>query len=289
MKTKLWVASGNLVVLFLACKNPALKPSTARVPLEPGVSRIRIVAPAEWTLDTLVPPDAGRPRCPLALGTELKVRNATLLGAFLRFEALDVLNGCPLRSGYIPTQSAVLLEGAAPLLGPAPLTGPQGVPSAPAAAEMMPSAVPAGSSPSKAFLDVLAYAEGTKGRGDDGYNIIFTHAQFTGYRDHPRQLKCSGGLCSDASGRYQFLSTTWDEVRDKLRLTDFGKANQDKGALAKMEERGVKNASQRLDKAAFSTAVLKLGQEWASMPGSPYGQPTHSVDELWRQYQQSLK
>lgn len=289
MNAKPWAAFGCLVVSISACKNPTLTSGAAQVALAPGVSRIRLLAPAEWTTDTLVPPNPASPRCALPAGTELKVRNATVLGSFLRVEALDAVPGCALRSGYLPTQGLALVEGAAPTTGPAPAGSPAATPRPTVSRAAAPSPTPAGPTPSKAFLDVIAYAEGTKGRGDDGYNVIFTHAQFTGYADHPRQVKCSGSLCSDASGRYQFLSTTWDGVKRNLGLSDFGKVNQDKGGLYLARNRGVTNTTQRLDKAAFSTAVLKLGKEWASMPGSPYGQPTHTVDELWGEYQKYLR
>jgi muramidase (phage lysozyme) len=86
------------------------------------------------------------------------------------------------------------------------------------------------------LLNTIAFAEGTA--GPRGYNTMFTHAQFdNNFVDHPRQLQRSNGLASDAAGRYQFLSTTWDPTARALGLNDFSPVNQDIGALYKAEQR----------------------------------------------------
>lgn len=63
----------------------------------------------------------------------------------------------------------------------------------------------------QAFLDTIASAEGTA--SPDGYRIQYTGTKFASFQDHPREIKCGRRygkkLCSDAAGRYQFLSTTW--------------------------------------------------------------------------------
>jgi muramidase (phage lysozyme) len=134
----------------------------------------------------------------------------------------------------------------------------------------------------KAFLDVIAYAEGT----DSHYNYIFTHAVFSSYADHPRSIRCNGGLCSDAAGRYQFLSTTWDGVKYGAGVWDFSPESQDKGCIYLLKSIGVYNTiasiSSRDD---FARAAYGAAGTWASLPGSPYGQPTHSLDVLWSKFQ----
>jgi muramidase (phage lysozyme) len=117
----------------------------------------------------------------------------------------------------------------------------------------------------QAFLDVIAWTEGTdRVIGDGartGYNIIFTFDRFTNFSKHPRRLKCSGGLCSDAAGRYQFLSTTWDE----LGLSDFSPANQDIGAMKLIRRRG---ALSLVEAGKIKQALDPLSFEWASLPDS---------------------
>jgi muramidase (phage lysozyme) len=64
---------------------------------------------------------------------------------------------------------------------------------------------------------------------------MFTGARFPDFSDHPRLIQFIPGLASDAAGRYQFLSTTWDG----LRLGDFSpKQNQDHGAVELIRQRG---------------------------------------------------
>jgi len=132
----------------------------------------------------------------------------------------------------------------------------------------------------KAFLDTIAYAEGT----GDRYDYIFSFATFTDFSDHPRRVICDG-LCSDAAGRYQFLSTTWDGLKDALGLPDFSPASQDKACVELIRRRYAAPLVEDADNYYnFTAAIEKLGVEWASLPGSPYGQPTHNMDELWNVY-----
>jgi muramidase (phage lysozyme) len=124
----------------------------------------------------------------------------------------------------------------------------------------------------RAFLDTLAYAEGTANYPNTGYNTMFTGKQFSGYRNHPRQIQRSGRYASDAAGRYQFLSTTWDG----LGLPDFSPANQDKGALKLLAP----HVLQAIDKGDFATAFHGARKTWASLPGAGYGQPEKSMKTL---------
>lgn len=137
----------------------------------------------------------------------------------------------------------------------------------------------------RAFLDTLAYAEGT----GDNYNYIFTHATFRFYADHPRARKCSGKLCSNAAGRYQFLSKTWDGLAPGLGLTDFTPPSQEKAVVELIRRGGAyRNVSRSHVYENFTEALRKLNGIWASLPGSPYGQPTHSTASLWKFYKASL-
>jgi muramidase (phage lysozyme) len=133
----------------------------------------------------------------------------------------------------------------------------------------------------KAFLDVIAYAEGTRNE----YNYSFTHARFNSYRDHPRALYCSFGLCSDAAGRYQFLSTTWDELASQAGLSDFSPANQDLAAIQLLINIGAYSTVLNANSfGVFSDALYLSSGTWASLPGSPHGQPIKPAHELWDVY-----
>jgi len=137
----------------------------------------------------------------------------------------------------------------------------------------------------QAFLDVIACTEGTdRVIGDQsrtGYNIIFTFDTFTDFSDHPRRIRCSGGLCSDAAGRYQFLSTTWDGIAAQIGLNDFSPANQDRGAVELIRRRGALNL---VEAGKIRQALDPLSFEWASFPDSNgfgrYGQPSFGVSDI---------
>ncbi len=137
----------------------------------------------------------------------------------------------------------------------------------------------------RAFLDTLAYAEGTTNH----YNYIFTFATFKNYAGHPRIRKCQGRLCSDASGRYQFLSDTWDPLAGDLGLKDFTPPSQDRAVMELIRRDGAyKAVAGSAVYNNFTKAVTKLNNIWASLPGSPYGQPTHTMASLWNYYKVAL-
>lgn len=136
-----------------------------------------------------------------------------------------------------------------------------------------------------AFLDTIGYAEGT----GDRYDYMYTHKVFYSYAGHPRQLQCSYGLCSDAAGRYQFLSTTWDAMRRKLSLPDFSPESQDRAAVQLIKDVGCYSSVVNIDGPnSFSRAAYCVSGQWASFPGSPYGQRTHSASHLYSKFKAFL-
>lgn len=121
----------------------------------------------------------------------------------------------------------------------------------------------------QAFLRVIRHGEGT----DDanGYRRLFGGALFTGYADHPRVTVKKSGYVSTAAGAYQILSDTWDETKSYMGLKDFTPASQDAAAVGRIAARG---ALDDVKAGRFTDAVKKCAKEWASLPFSPYGQPT---------------
>ena len=113
---------------------------------------------------------------------------------------------------------------------------------------------------------------------------------------HPRQIRSSGSLSSDAAGAYQFLSTTWDEAKGALNLPDFSADSQEKAGRFLAERRGVNPDAVYSNIDEFRTAMDKLAPEWASMPysgkgvngggndSSYYGQGGLSLQEAWQIY-----
>lgn len=133
----------------------------------------------------------------------------------------------------------------------------------------------------KAFLDTIAWAEGT----NDNYEMQFTGRLTASLTSHPEQINCSGDLCSDAAGRYQFLSTTWEPLAKELGLTDFSAESQDRAAIAKLKKIG---AYDLILAGKLDEAFCKVGPVWASFPCNDYSQPQKSKDALRAKYQQFL-
>lgn len=136
----------------------------------------------------------------------------------------------------------------------------------------------------QAFLKVIRRGEGTS--DPDGYRRHFGGDLFTSYADHPRKVITknykSGTYHSSAAGAYQFLKNTWDETRRIMGLTDFSPANQDLGAVGRLAARG---ALDDVKAGRFELAIKKTAKEWASLPFSPYGQPTISLATAANVYQ----
>ena len=80
----------------------------------------------------------------------------------------------------------------------------------------------------KAFLDLIAFSEGTKGKGDNGYNVIVGGDLFSDYTDHPRKKVYIKSIdnYSTAAGRYQILSRLYDFYKKAMQLNYFSPASQ---------------------------------------------------------------
>lgn len=135
-----------------------------------------------------------------------------------------------------------------------------------------------------AFLDMIAYSEGTstvKG-SDDGYNVLYGGGLFVSYADHPRQritLPINGKpVTSTAAGRYQLLSRYWDAYRDSLGLKGgYIPENQDRVAIQQIKER---RAIDDIRAGRITDAIQRCSNIWASFPGNSYGQNPHKADKL---------
>lgn len=131
----------------------------------------------------------------------------------------------------------------------------------------------------RAFLVMLRHGEGTS--GENGYRTMFTGKLFDSYADHPRQaITAKLGkqtLTSTAAGAYQFLSRTWDGLVKQYGFKDFSPLSQDLGAVALVKQR---KALEDVIAGRFEVAVKKCNTIWASLPGSPYGQPTVTLDAI---------
>lgn len=145
---------------------------------------------------------------------------------------------------------------------------------------VMPSGIDLTNANLRAFLRMIRYAEGTA--GENGYRMLFGGALFDSFADHPRVVVRKSGYSSTAAGAYQILAGTWDEYR--AGLPDFSPASQDACAARLIRRRG---ALADVYAGRFADAVRKCAREWASLPGSPYGQPVRTLAQVQSAYLQA--
>lgn len=125
-----------------------------------------------------------------------------------------------------------------------------------------------------AFLRVLRAGESSQ--TDDAYRMMFGGGLFdvAGGWQHPNVVNHAAGLSSTAAGAYQFLHRTWYSLCQQYPFPDFAPKCQDMGAVALIAGRG---ALQDVIDGRLDAAIAKCNKEWASLPGSPYGQPVLSM------------
>lgn len=136
----------------------------------------------------------------------------------------------------------------------------------------------------QAFLRVIRAGEGTS--DEDGYRRHFGGELFTDFSQHPKRAitKMLGDkpITSTAAGAYQFLSRTWAECQAALGLPDFGPASQDLAAVFLIARR---NGLEHVLSGRLEQAIAACAAEWASLPGSPYGQPTKTLAQCRAVYE----
>lgn len=123
------------------------------------------------------------------------------------------------------------------------------------------------------FLMLITYTEGTD-REKTPYNELFGFTNFEGYETHPNILIKSRNYRSTAAGRYQILWPTWKYLKKKFPKLTFSPADQDAMAVILIKEQG---AFKLVEEGKWTEAIAKTNDCWASLPGSPYGQPTHKL------------
>ena len=135
----------------------------------------------------------------------------------------------------------------------------------------------------KAFLTMIATAEGTVNLGDNGYNVLVGGSLFTGYADHPRKAVYlpKYKIKSTAAGRYQILSKYYTFYKKLLKLKDFSPASQDAIAIQMIKEQ---HALEDVDEGRVDAAIKKVSNIWASMPGAGYGQREVAIASLRKSF-----
>lgn len=134
-----------------------------------------------------------------------------------------------------------------------------------------------------AFLDMLAFSEGTIHFGnDDGYNVIVGGSLFDNYDKHPNKLiQINKTLKSTAAGRYQLLSRYYTAYKESCNVPDFGPESQDKIAIQMIKEQG---AMKLIIDGNIAQAINRCCNIWASLPGAGYGQHEHEMGVLLKKF-----
>ncbi len=111
----------------------------------------------------------------------------------------------------------------------------------------------------RAFLEVIAYAEGTdrdKDPGLSGYSTIMGYGTAPNLYNHPS---------NKASGRYQAIPATWSLAEKALGLYDFTPESQELFGAWDIHD-NKPEIFKHLDNNDFPSAVEVASSEWASFP-----------------------
>jgi muramidase (phage lysozyme) len=132
----------------------------------------------------------------------------------------------------------------------------------------------------QAFLRVIRAGE--TNQTDDAYRMMYGGALAPDLAQHPGQAFKSPWGWTSAAGAYQFMAAvpgkvktdTWGECVRALGLTDFSPQSQDLAAVFLIDRR---KALAAVLAGRLYDAIALCNREWASLPGSPYGQPTRTT------------
>jgi muramidase (phage lysozyme) len=138
-----------------------------------------------------------------------------------------------------------------------------------------------------AFLHAIRLGEGTS--DEEGYRTLVGGQLFHDFSRHPfdgtgRPLVYIPryDVYSSASGAYQIILRTWRGLVREYGLPDFSPAWQDAAAVGLIEGR---RALDEVLEGKIEEAIDYCRREWASLPGSPYGQRTEKMDTVLAEYE----
>lgn len=133
----------------------------------------------------------------------------------------------------------------------------------------------------QAFLRVIRAGESSQ--SPDAYHMRYGGVFVESLVDHPRVYVDTPWGKTSAAGAYQFLASTWDRCAKALGLVNFAPDSQDLAAAYLIQGRG---ALDDVLQGRITDAIAKCCREWASLPGSPYGQPTRTLAQALETYKQ---
>jgi muramidase (phage lysozyme) len=138
-----------------------------------------------------------------------------------------------------------------------------------------------------AFLHAIRLGEGTS--DEEGYRRIVGGQLFDDFSRHPfdgtsRPLVylAKYDVYSSAAGAYQIIRPTWRNLLRLYDFPDFSPQWQDAAAVGLIDGR---RALDEVLEGKIEEAIAYCRLEWASLPGSPYGQRTEKIDTVLAEYQ----
>jgi len=139
----------------------------------------------------------------------------------------------------------------------------------------------------EAFLRVVRGGETSQ--DDSAYRMLFGSELYTGSIDaHPRIAKMSPWGWTAPFGAYQIMAVVPGKVKtdtyDRLAKVlgpSMEPYEQDLKACLLLHWRG---AMEDVRAGRLEQAIAKCGDEWASLPGSKYGQPTRTLEQARKTY-----
>ena len=139
----------------------------------------------------------------------------------------------------------------------------------------------------KAFLDMLAWSEGTdNGRQktrNHGYDVIVGGELFTDYSDHPRKLVT---LNPKQINRRRTLPASFPLVGCLPQAAWPERLLSEKSGRCGMQQiKGV--ALPMIDRGDIRQAIDRCSNIWASLPGAGYGQFEHKADSLIAKFKEA--
>lgn len=140
----------------------------------------------------------------------------------------------------------------------------------------------------QAFLKVIRHCEGTISA--DGYaylfgSDIFPNRRITDFSKHPNKSYPFRNTKSDAAGAYQIMYPTYLDCVKATEISTFDPHSQDIFACERISYR---NCLQKVIDGHLEVSILGCNKEWASLPLSPYGQPTHTMQQCIDWYKQEV-
>lgn len=138
-----------------------------------------------------------------------------------------------------------------------------------------------------AFLAAIELGEiPAKYRGtSDAYRVLYGGTLIDDLGRHPNVKVTAGGYTSTAAGRFQALYGTWSDfckfLGESPETVPFTPEFQDLFGVWCLQRR---HAINLIVAGKVEEAVKRCAAEWASLPFSPYGQPTVTLDQFLAAY-----